>query len=893
MICITCKYSYRIENEKKICLPNITDNIDSISTLPLITEPLTTKPSTNETTEPINPITTQISTTVITTEPIFENPTTEVFFDNPIITHFSTTVVTTEPIFENPTTEVLFDNPISTQPSTNKFISSIPLTSESLTDETKIQTTEPLITHTIIKNPITTEPNIVESNQIEVTISTIIKSHEQIIYTTTIGKTNNIENITKSCSNEDIINNKCNNSKVSTEQLSDIKKAILNKNYTNNKNNTIIKTKNVIIQLSTLETQRNSDLPDISNIDFGECEKILKESNNIPSTEELIVYKTDIKSQDLSSTYVMYEVYNPYTLDKLNLSVCSEVQISISVPVILNNNIEELYDSLSQSGYNIFDGNDSFYQDICATYTTINGTDILLSDRKEDIYTESQNQAICQVGCTLKSYNHVSKKAKCDCSLNQQSAELTDLNIEDLLSKNAIEDSFYKTLANSNFQVLKCFKLLFTSKVIKNIGEILMSIIFVIFFVLMLISSFTFQRIIRAHISLILKNTLNIQMKDNNMSKKKKKEKNKYRRSLESICYTLKKQTNNGPPIRKSINNNKRKNKKMNKKAGKNNSTNFIQSNIYLNLNMFKNEKKKSHFYKYKRDSIDTKKKLKKNLIDNLVIYKEKNKRLKSQGLKSKNFFNEKKIEKKKTKTKKIETKVLDIKYKNLNDQELNSLVYELAIKYDKRTYFQYYWSLLKKKQLILFSFLPNNDYNIRTIKISLFLMSFSLYFTINGFFFTDKTMHKFYEDKGKFNIIFQIPQILYSTLVSSVIHIILKTLSLSEKNILELKENIDKKKTMEKAIKIEFCLKIKFIIFCILSFILMIFFWYFISCFCAVYVNTQKILIKDTIISFLLSMIYPFGLNLLPGIFRIPSLRAKNKNKECLYKLSTIIALI
>ena len=82
-------------------------------------------------------------------------------------------------------------------------------------------------------------------------------------------------------------------------------------------------------------------------------------------------------------------------------------------------------------------------------------------------------------------------------------------------------------------------------------------------------------------------------------------------------------------------------------------------------------------------------------------------------------------------------------------------------------------------------------------------------------------------------------------------------------------------------------------LIFFILSSLVMVFFWYFISCFCAVYINTQIILIEDTLISFILSMIYPFGLNLLPGIFRIPSLRAKNKDKNCLYKTGNIIALI
>ena len=72
-----------------------------------------------------------------------------------------------------------------------------------------------------------------------------------------------------------------------------------------------------------------------------------------------------------------------------------------------------------------------------------------------------------------------------------------------------------------------------------------------------------------------------------------------------------------------------------------------------------------------------------------------------------------------------------------------------------------------------------------------------------------------------------------------------------------------------------------------------MLFFAYFISCFCAVYKNTQIILIKNTLLSFTLSMIYPFGLNLLPGLFRIPALKASNKDKKCLYKISKIIAII
>ena len=226
-----------------------------------------------------------------------------------------------------------------------------------------------------------------------------------------------------------------------------------------------------------------------------------------------------------------------------------------------------------------------------------------------------------------------------------------------------------------------------------------------------------------------------------------------------------------------------------------------------------------------------------------------------------------------------------------MNDYELNNLSYQFALIYDKRTYIQYYCSLLKKKNLILFTFIPANDYNLITLKVSLFLLSFSLYFTINCFFFTDNTMHKFYVDYNDF--IHQIPPILYSSFISSIINMILKLLSLSEKDLLSLKKEIKISNATKRANNIKKCIIIKFIIFFISSILLLLFFWYFISCFCGVYVNTQIILIQDSLISFGISMLYPFALNLFPGIFRISALRAKNKDKKCLYQFSGLISLI
>ena len=221
-----------------------------------------------------------------------------------------------------------------------------------------------------------------------------------------------------------------------------------------------------------------------------------------------------------------------------------------------------------------------------------------------------------------------------------------------------------------------------------------------------------------------------------------------------------------------------------------------------------------------------------------------------------------------------------------LNDFELNTLEYKEALKIDKRTYIQYYLSLLKIGNFLLFSFLPNNDYNSKILKICLFFFSFGLYFTVNALFFTDSTMNKIYEDEGIYDFINQIPKLLYSNIICTVINIIAKTLSLSEKDILKLKDNKQGENLDKKAKIIKKRLLIKIILFYIVGFLFLFIFWFYVATFCAVYYNTQLYLIKDTLISFGSSLIYPFGYYLVPGILRIPSLKSKKKNKKCLYKI-------
>ena len=215
------------------------------------------------------------------------------------------------------------------------------------------------------------------------------------------------------------------------------------------------------------------------------------------------------------------------------------------------------------------------------------------------------------------------------------------------------------------------------------------------------------------------------------------------------------------------------------------------------------------------------------------------------------------------------------------NDYELNNLSFIIAIKYDKRVFCEYYCSLIKMKQIIYFSFCDFDDYNSGIIKKCIFFLSFALHYTINALFFTDKTMHQIYQDGGKYNFLYHILNCFLSSIISNVIlRIILITLILTEKSILEVKKQETKKLALDKKKKILKCIIIKYIIFTSLNSALLTVFWYYLTCFNAIYNNTQATLIINSVISFSFSLIYPFIINIIPTILRYDALKIR-KNKK------------
>jgi hypothetical protein len=227
----------------------------------------------------------------------------------------------------------------------------------------------------------------------------------------------------------------------------------------------------------------------------------------------------------------------------------------------------------------------------------------------------------------------------------------------------------------------------------------------------------------------------------------------------------------------------------------------------------------------------------------------------------------------------------------NCDDKELNFLSYKEALKFDKREFKNFYLSFLKAKHPLIFSFYPQKDYNFFLVKINLFFLFFCIYYFINALFFNEKVIHKIYEQGGIYNISYLLPQILYSFIISHFICSLIKYFSLSERNLLEIKINVVSKQIFFIVKKQKNIMIAKYFIFYIIGSLFLLFLWYYISSFNAVYQNTQIFVIKNCLISFSFSLIYPFIIVLLISFCRKFSLQ-KNKNK-CLYIMSQFLVHI
>ena len=605
-----------------------------------------------------------------------------------------------------------------------------------------------------------------------------------------------------------------------------------------NGNDEIINAEKMIITISSIDNQKINKNKNITSIDFGQCESILINNYSKSNDKDLYIKIVQVSQEGMKIPKIEYEVYNkisPTNFQKLNLTeICGDKKIYLSIPMELTESLDKLN---SSSGY---------YNDICYTTTSDSGTDITLKDRKKEYI--DKNKTVCQDDCDFSQYNYTTQKVTCSCNVKDSSLTFTNIYIDkSKLLKNFID---IKNIANLNFLI--CYQnLLCKSGLIKNIGSYIILVIILFHIICIFIFYIQQLNLLKNKIKEIIFGIKNFIIV-NTFTKGKKSLTNK--KYINNFFNYNQKEIINGKS-------NCRINETSNAKSIKGIK---LSKNITKNKIRFKNHKNKIR---------------KNNIFSFLNINNTGNE----------NDF--RKISKSNTNKLKIIRQVQKImKY---NEDELNDLPYNLAIQYDKRTYCKYYIYLLKLNHDLLFSFCETRDYNSKIIKIDLFFIGFSMFYTINALFYDDDTMHNLYENDGTFDFIYQFPKDFYSSLISMLLNTILKVLALSNDEIINFKKSKFRKNIKKVGNILMTKLKVKFIFYFIISFIFLFMFWYYISMFGAIYKNTQYHLIKDTFISYGLSLIYPFIFSLLPGMFRIPALSNIKKNRKCLYNFSKILQIL
>ena len=205
-----------------------------------------------------------------------------------------------------------------------------------------------------------------------------------------------------------------------------------------------------------------------SYIELGECETILRQSYSIPQTEGLIIKKFDHQIETFVTSQVEFSVFD-FSGNELNLSLCNNIGVQISFPIINSTNINyELARELSEQNIDIYNKSDSFYTDYCIPYSA-NNSDMIRDDRVKDIYKEVN---FCYSNCTYEGVNYTTNKAIYTC---KQIPTTTHQEVEHHLNINKVIHSLSnlgETLYNAtNLKIFSCYNhALNVSSYIKNIG---------------------------------------------------------------------------------------------------------------------------------------------------------------------------------------------------------------------------------------------------------------------------------------------------------------------------------------------------------------------------------------------------------------------------------------
>ena len=224
------------------------------------------------------------------------------------------------------------------------------------------------------------------------------------------------------------------------------------------------------------------------------------------------------------------------------------------------------------------------------------------------------------------------------------------------------------------------------------------------------------------------------------------------------------------------------------------------------------------------------------------------------------------------------------------------------AVKYDDRNFWRILYIVLLYRESILHTFIFRSPLEIKSLLISLYILSYAGDFTVNALFYSVNKISDRYHYQGNnlflFSIVNNLTVSLCSSLFSFLLRIVMKKLINSnkaiesvirenEKELKRTKSTVTREQNYEilnKIVAILNKLKIKIVIFIITEFVLMLVFTYYVTAFCSVYKETQGSWFSDCIVSFIMTNIFETFVAFVVAIFYSVSIKYRI---EQIYKIS------
>ena len=221
-------------------------------------------------------------------------------------------------------------------------------------------------------------------------------------------------------------------------------------------------------------------------------------------------------------------------------------------------------------------------------------------------------------------------------------------------------------------------------------------------------------------------------------------------------------------------------------------------------------------------------------------------------------------------------------------DEDLQDMDFQEAVIEDKRSYLRMYWCFLVDSQNILGTFFTENYLDLLIIKLSFLIFTFQISFFLNALFYTDEYISDAYHNDGILDFFTGLPKAIYSFIAALITTNLLKMLSTSKSELMQIIREKKKEKNYIELINNKLKkLKIKLIIYFILLFSFGLFFFYYVAAFCAVYRYSQKYWFIGCLESFAIDLIVAIILCVILATFRYLAIK---KNIKCLYVLGNFI---